>query len=91
MLRRAMCRCSIGSLQLWLVRLLLHSLRLKAGTEGIRSSTVAVQGAGVLVIALYGSCNVVVEVAAIVMVTGLVLYIIYLLRMGWITNLSITG
>lgn len=58
----------------------------KQVTEGPSSSTAAVLGAGVLAVASSGSDEAVAVAAAIVLVTGLMFIIMYLLKMGWISE-----
>lgn len=58
----------------------------KQVTEGLSSSTAAVLGAGVLAVASAGSDKAVAMAAAIVLVTGLLFIIMYLLKMGWISE-----
>lgn len=55
-------------------------------TEGPSSSTAAVLGAGVLSVAAAGSDNAVAMAAAVVLVTGLLFIVMYLLKMGWISE-----
>lgn len=58
----------------------------KQVTEGPSSSTAAVLGAGVLAVAAAGSTEAVAVAAAIVLVTGILYSIMYLLKMGWISE-----
>ncbi len=58
----------------------------KQVTEGPSSSTAAVLGAGVLAVASSGSDEAVAVAAAVVLVTGLMFIIMYLLKMGWISE-----
>jgi len=58
----------------------------KQVTQGPSSSTAAVLGAGVLAVASAGSDEAVAMAAAIVLVTGLLFIIMYLLKMGWISE-----
>ena len=58
----------------------------KQVTQGPSSSTAAVLGAAVLAVASAGSDEAVVIAAAIVFVAGLLFIIMYLLKMGWISE-----
>lgn len=58
----------------------------KQVTEGPSSSTAAVLGAGVLAVASSGSNEAVAIAAAIVLIAGLLFIIMYLLKMGWISE-----
>jgi len=58
----------------------------KQVTQGPSSSTAAVLGAAVLAVASAGSDEAVVLAAAIVLVTGLLYIIMYVLKMGWISE-----
>ncbi len=58
----------------------------KQVTQGPSSSTAAVLGAAVLAVAAAGSDEAVVLAASIVLVAGLLFLIMYLLRMGWVSN-----
>jgi len=58
----------------------------KQVTQGPSSSTAAVLGAAVVSVASQGSDEAVVMAAAIVLVTGLLFIIMYLLKMGWISE-----
>jgi len=58
----------------------------KQVTSGPSSSTAAVLGAAVLVVASAGSDEAVAVAAAIVLVAGLLYIIMYLLKMGWISE-----
>ena len=58
----------------------------KQVTQGPSSSTAAVLGAGVLAVATAGSDQAVAMAAAIVLVTGILFIIMYLLKMGWISE-----
>ncbi len=58
----------------------------KQVTQGPSSSTSAVLGAAVLAVASAGSDEAVAMAAAIVLVTGILFIIMYLLKMGWISE-----
>jgi SulP family sulfate permease len=58
----------------------------KQVTQGPSSSTAAVLGAAVLAVASAGSDEAVAIAAAIVLVAGLLFIIMYLLKMGWISE-----
>jgi len=58
----------------------------KQVTQGPSSSTAAVLGAAVLAVASAGSDEAVAVAAAIVLVAGLLYIIMYLLKMGWISE-----
>jgi len=58
----------------------------KQVTEGPSSSTAAVLGAGVLTVASTGSEDAVAIAASIVMMTGLLYILMYLFKMGWISE-----
>ncbi len=58
----------------------------KQVTQGPSSSTAAVLGAAVLAVASAGSDEAVAVAAAIVLVAGLLFIIMYLLKMGWISE-----
>jgi sulfate permease, SulP family len=58
----------------------------KQVTEGPSSSTAAVLGAGVLAVASAGSAEAVAIAAAIVLVAGILFLIMYLLKMGWVSE-----
>jgi len=58
----------------------------KQVTQGPSSSTAAVLGAAVLSVASQGSDEAVAVAAAIVLVAGLLFVIMYLLKMGWISE-----
>ncbi len=58
----------------------------KQATQGPSSSTAAVLGAGVLSVAAAGSDEAVAVAAAIIIVSGLLFVILYLLKMGWISE-----
>ena len=58
----------------------------KQVTQGPSSSTAAVLGAAVLAVASAGSDEAVAVAAAIVFVAGLLFIIMYLLKMGWISE-----
>jgi len=58
----------------------------KQVTEGPSSSTAAVLGAAVLSVAAAGSDDAVAMASAIVLVTGILFIIMYLLKMGWISE-----
>ncbi len=55
-------------------------------TQGPSSSTAAVLGAAVLAVASSGSDEAVTLAAAIVVVTGVLFVIMYVLRMGWVSD-----
>jgi len=58
----------------------------KQVTQGPSSSTAAVLGAAVLSVAAAGSDDAVAVASAIVLVTGILFMIMYLLKMGWISE-----
>lgn len=58
----------------------------KQVTEGPSSSTAAVLGAAVLAVAAAGSEEAVIVAASIVLVAGLLFIVMYLLKMGWISE-----
>ena len=58
----------------------------KQVTQGPSSSTAAVLGAAVLAVASAGSAEAVAVAAAIVFVAGLLFIVMYLLKMGWISE-----
>jgi SulP family sulfate permease len=58
----------------------------KQVTQGPSSSTAAVLGAAVLSVAAAGSEDAVAVASAIVLVTGILFIIMYLLKMGWISE-----
>ena len=58
----------------------------REGTTGPGSSTAAVVGAGVLSIAAVGSDNAIAVSAAIALVAGLIYVLMFLFKMGWISQ-----